>query len=73
MAGRPPADWHKKLLRLNKRKCQDISLTELQKMTGQDRISLYNILCRIVSSSRRETYFDTQEVYEAVKYKLQRD
>jgi hypothetical protein len=70
MAGRHPAPWQKKLLTLKNMKSKEISLTELQEITGKERKHINNTISKLVSRTKSETFFDTQEIYEAIKKKL---
>jgi hypothetical protein len=68
--GRPKAEWRKKLLELKNHTDEEISLTQLEAIAGGKRTSLSQTLSRIVTS-RREAIYKTQEVYEAIKKKLE--
>ena len=71
LKGRPKAEWQKNLLKLKNLKKKEISLSQLQKITNLNREYLSQSISRLVSKSRKETYYNTQEIYEAIKNKLQ--
>ncbi len=71
--GRPKAEWQRSILKLKDRKNKEISLSQLEKMTEIDKVYLAQSISRMVKGSRKETYYNTQELYEAVRNKLQDD
>lgn len=68
--GRPKAEWQKKILKLKNSKERTTSLDQLEEMTGVDRRNLSCTLSRLVES-KREVLYNTQELYEAIKKKLE--
>jgi hypothetical protein len=70
MAGRPSARWQKKLLQLKNIHAEEISMSELEEITGQSRSLLKDTLCRIINRTRVDTFYNTQELYEAINNKL---
>ena len=59
-----------KILKLKNHKNKEITLTKLEQITGQDRKNIAQTLARIVKS-RRESVYQTQDLYEAMKNKLE--
>lgn len=68
--GRPKAEWQRKLLTLKNHEDKEITLTQLEQMTGQSRLRLSQTLTRLVES-RRESVFQTKDLYLAIKEKLE--
>lgn len=68
--GRPKASWQSKLLELRDHKNEEITLGEIADKLELDRRFVSQTLCRIVQG-RKEYIYNTQELYEAVKKKLE--
>ncbi len=68
--GRPKAEWQKKLLELKNYTETNISLTEMEEMTGMERSNLSRTLSRIVKG-RRDSIYNANDVYKAMKKKLE--
>jgi hypothetical protein len=64
--GRPLSEWKKKLLILKDMHSNEISLSQLEDITGIGRDYLSQVLSRIVRRKRQETIYDTQDIYEAI-------
>ena len=71
--GRPLASWQTKLLSLKARKSNEISLSQLESITKIDRRHLSQSLSRMIQSTRKETFYNTQELYEVIKNKLREE
>jgi len=68
--GRPKADWQREILKIKDSKNSHISLSQLEEMTGTNRRNLARTLSRLVTS-QREVLYDTQELYQAMRKKLE--
>jgi hypothetical protein len=68
--GRPVAEWQKNLLTLKSRKSNEISLSQLESITKINRRHLSQSLSRMIQSTRKETFYNTQDLYEVIKNKL---
>lgn len=64
--GRPLSKWKKKLLILRDINSNEITLSQLEEITGVSRDYLSQVLSRIVRRKRQETIYDTQDIYEAI-------
>ncbi len=68
--GRPKAEWQQKLLELKNHTETDISLTKMEELTGMERGNLSRTISRLVKG-RREAMYNANDVYEAIKKKLE--
>ena len=68
--GRPKAEWQRKLLDLKNHHNKEISLAELEQKLNLDRKLISQTLSRI-TTARKDVLYDTQELYAAVKKKLE--
>jgi NADH/NAD ratio-sensing transcriptional regulator Rex len=68
--GRPKASWQLKLLELRDHKKKEITLSEIAEKLDLNRRFISQTLCRIIQG-RKEYIYDTQELYEAVRNKLE--
>ena len=64
------AAWQKKLLQLKNYKSEEVTLSEMEKMTGMERGNLSRTISRLVKG-RREAMYNANDVYQAIKKKLE--
>ena len=70
--GRPKAGWQRKLLKLKNHTDKEISLSQVEQITGTNRRNLSQALSKIIKS-RREAIYNTQDLYQAIKQKLKEE
>lgn len=68
--GRPKAEWQRELLNLKNHKDEEITLSEIAEKLGRDRKFIYQTLYGIVHG-RRDYIYKTQELYQAMRKKLE--
>ena len=69
--GRPKAEWQRTILDLlQKHSDSIISLSQLEQVVDTDRYNVSRTLTRIVQS-KKESVYQTQELQEALKKKLE--
>lgn len=68
--GPPKAEWQRKLLELKNHTETDITLTQMEELTGMERGNLSRTLSRMVKG-RRDAIYNANDVYEAIKEKLE--
>jgi len=68
--GRPQASWQRKLLALEDYRNKEISLSQVEKITGTNRRAISQALSKIVRS-RREAMYNAKDLYQAIKKKLE--
>lgn len=64
------ATWQTKLLQLENYQHEEITLSEMEQMTGMERGNLSRTISRLVKG-RREAVYNANDVYEAIKKKLE--
>ena len=63
------AEWQRKLLQLKNYQNKEITLSEMEQMTGMERGNLSRTISRLVKG-RREAMYNAKDVYEAIREKL---
>lgn len=70
LLGKSREAWQQDLLKLDKHTQKEISLTEMQELTGLDRGVLSRGISRL-ARGRREAMYETKAVLSAIKEKLE--